>query len=78
LSVAVFGVSVLFVSEELELAVGFDLSVRLQSDSMAIKSATAKIEFISLAFLSEFSNATALYAIDVGKSMRLHHHQEFG
>jgi hypothetical protein len=49
LSVAVFGVSVLFVLEELESAVGFDLSVRLQSDSMAIKSATAKIEFISLA-----------------------------
>jgi hypothetical protein len=49
LPVAVFGVSVLFVLEELELAVGFDLSVRLQNDSMAIKSATAKIEFISLA-----------------------------
>ena len=55
----------------MELAFGFDLSVRLHSDNTAIRSAAAKIDFISITFLSKMSRAIGLYAKDAGKSIRI-------
>src|SRR2546426_3410694 len=71
LPAAGLGVSALLVFAELELAAGLDLSVRLQSESIAIKENMAMIEFIWYRLVTvRLRRAIALYAKGAGKSMR--------